>query len=652
MYTSFYNLDSKPFEDSSDPSFLWLGEKHKEALSSLRYGLLGNKGFLFLAGEAGIGKTTLINALTQVLDKDVEWAVITDPSLERIDFYNAIAKGFGIEKQFTSKVQFLIQFSHFLHKADDENKKVLLVVDDCHLLTQEMLEELRLLSNIEKAEAKLINIYYVGQCEFNDMLVQPKNRAIQQRLTLRTALKPLNVTEAEDYIRHRLKIAGKTEKLFAAKAIQIIHRYSQGVPKRINAICDHALVAGSIHGKQSIDHKTIEECVKKLNLSPVPDQKDFEVLSGDKSDLDSFKETFTPGAVESPSAVSGFNIEGDDNQGRWLKYGLGFLLVLVTGLYFWLSADQTLETAQVETVVTEQPPPVLKDIAQTNSSPAVAMLEENRNEINEKKAAELKAAILEKAYKSTENIPKEEVLRSEDATEDIGENIVRVSPLVESGTDLNKQDDPTEEDAVTGQIAAPEKIVGIVEEPPSVEQASPKMELEPVAHTFEGQVDSLTVTGAPQVREPDSENVIVYLKKGPGKITKRSAEEEVETVQADQFMPLEPKKVALGLQPNSLELTNEASRKFRSFVGKLKVYPGATVLVKGFVSSKSNSPKNIELSEKRALGVQKLLIANGINAEQIEVRGMGNQEPLAPNTTRAGRTKNRRVEIIVTSDGL
>ena len=162
MYTSFYNLDKKPFEQNPDPAFLWLGDKHKEAFSALLYGILDNKGFLLLTGEAGSGKTILVKALTQSLEKDIEWAVIDDPRLDRVDFYNAIARGFGIEKPFTSKVQFLIQFSHFLHKVADEQKKVLLLVDDCHLLSQEMLEELRLLSNIERADAKLINIFFCG----------------------------------------------------------------------------------------------------------------------------------------------------------------------------------------------------------------------------------------------------------------------------------------------------------------------------------------------------------------------------------------------------------------------------------------------------------------------------------------------------------
>ncbi|EKD36848.1 MAG: ExeA2, partial [uncultured bacterium] len=253
MYTSFYNMDSRPFETHLDPSFLWPGEKHNEALTVLRDGIRENKGFLLLTGDAGVGKTMLINVLTATLGLDVAWAVIGDPSLSRLDFYNAIIRGFKIDRECTSKVQFLLQFSNFLHKAHDENKKVLLLIDNCHLLSQDLLEELRLLANIEKEEEKLIHIVFVGRREFHDMLVQPINRAVRQCLTLEVELAALTLNETEDYIRHRLNIAGADEKMFTAKAIRIIHRGAGGIPRLINKICNCAMVAGSVQGKPTLD---------------------------------------------------------------------------------------------------------------------------------------------------------------------------------------------------------------------------------------------------------------------------------------------------------------------------------------------------------------------------------------------------------------
>lgn len=611
MYTSFYNLDNKPFELNPDPSFLWLGEKHKEIFATLRYGILENKGFLLLTGAAGSGKTILIKALTESLDKGVEWAVVIDPRLERIDFYNAIARGFGMDIEFTSKVQFLIQFSHFLHKADDENKKVLLLVDDCHRLSQEMLEELRLLSNIEKADIKLINIFFVGQPEFNEILVQPRNRAVRQRLTLKVELQSLDVNETDDYIRHRLKVAGAEGELFNAKAVQAVHQLSQGNPRRINAICDHALESGAVQGKQTIDDKIIESCVQKMDMPAYPIQEGFDSISAEKNGFDHFNGRFIPKPAPVAPSISGFNLE-NENQHNWLKYGLGLLVLLVAGIYFWFSTPQSIETTgKIRKVPVEiAKEPVMKGISQVSSSPAVTILEENKSEINGKKEAELKTAILEKAYSN--NGKKEETKNLQ-----IEDTLVAIGALT------------TEVKIITGkkkkQLQVEDTVVG---------------------------VGALTAQVDPQVEAKAVERVESLL----GQKVSSQAEDSESVVQEKQevalMAPLEPRKIILGLQPNSLKLTNAAQKEFDLFVEKLKLYPRATVLVKGFVSAKSNSPENIILSEERAMSVQKLMLAKGIDAEQIEVVGMGNQEPIASNNTSKGRRQNRRVELVVINDGI
>ena len=268
MYTTFYNLNNKPFALSPDPSFLWLGENQQKAFSCLLPGIVERKGFFLLTGAAGSGKTTLLTTLTQELTADVLCGVIVDPGLERIDFYNAIARGFGLEKQFTSKVQFLVHFSHFLHKAEERQKKVLLVVDNCHRLRQEMLEEIRLLASIEKDDVQLMNIIFAGLPEFSDILEKPKNRAVRQRLICRAVLPSLDVDETADYIRHRLKIAGTGEELFTPPAVQAVHRLSQGIPRWINIICDRALQSGSVQAKHNINDKMIESCIQDIDLPP------------------------------------------------------------------------------------------------------------------------------------------------------------------------------------------------------------------------------------------------------------------------------------------------------------------------------------------------------------------------------------------------
>ena len=231
MYTSYYNLKSKPFQISSDPSFIWLGEKHREALATLKYGVLDNKGFLLLTGDVGTGKTTLINTLIASLENDVIYASVPDPRLETLDFFNYIADSFGITGEFETKGKFLIKFSKFLHEAYELNKKVLLIIDESQLLTHDTLEEIRLLSNIVIPNSQLLNIFFIGQNEFHEIITRPENRAVAQRLTLNYYIQPLSLEETGIYIQHRLEVAGTTEELFDVSAIREIHSYSGGISK-------------------------------------------------------------------------------------------------------------------------------------------------------------------------------------------------------------------------------------------------------------------------------------------------------------------------------------------------------------------------------------------------------------------------------------
>lgn len=266
MYNEFYNLKLPPFQISCDPAFMWFGEKHREALATLRYGILDNKGFLLLTGDVGTGKTSLINALIQNLEQDVICTSVPDPSLIKLDFLNYIAAAFGMDREFTSKGAFLAHFKNFLLSAAEKNKKVLLIIDEAQLLTQEMLEEIRLLSNIEKPDAKLINIFFIGQNEFNEILNRPQNRAVLQRMTLNYNLDPLTPEEVDEYIRHRLKIAGTQERLFDWDAVQEIFLYSGGFPRRINILCDHSLLSGFVREQRIIDAGIVKECAKELKI--------------------------------------------------------------------------------------------------------------------------------------------------------------------------------------------------------------------------------------------------------------------------------------------------------------------------------------------------------------------------------------------------
>lgn len=280
MYLSHYNLNIQPFQISPDPKFLWLGEIHKEALAILKYGILGTGGFIILVGDVGTGKTTLINGLIDSLAEDAVFATILDPRLEKLDFYNFLANTFKLNKKFSNKGDFLVHFIHFLHRAYAENKKVLLIIDEAQRLTNEMLEDLRLLSNIEKRGARLLNIVLFGQNELNETLAEKNNRALLQKITIRYSIAPLKNNEVWDYIKFRLSIAGSTRNIFNSGAIREIISFSKCNPRMINNICDHALLAGYFNGINKIDDKIVKECAKKLQA---PEESEIEKEETDRN---------------------------------------------------------------------------------------------------------------------------------------------------------------------------------------------------------------------------------------------------------------------------------------------------------------------------------------------------------------------------------
>jgi general secretion pathway protein A len=255
-----------PFQISPDPRFLWLGQKHKEALAVLKYGVLNNQGFLLLTGDVGIGKTTLINALVNSLGPETLFINVTDPRLDKLDFFRLVAHSFGLEPKLTTKFDFLISFQNFLHRAYDSKKNVLLIIDEAQKLSLDSLEEIRLLSNLERQESKLLNVFFIGQKEFNDTLVRPECRALRQRITIVHHIEALNEKETLEYVKYRLSVAGTQRQIFTDKALKKIHAFSRGYPRLINIICDRALLDGYSMDLQTIDHKIIHESARELSL--------------------------------------------------------------------------------------------------------------------------------------------------------------------------------------------------------------------------------------------------------------------------------------------------------------------------------------------------------------------------------------------------
>ncbi|MEN8183519.1 MAG: AAA family ATPase [Myxococcota bacterium] len=270
MYEEYYELLRSPFEMTPDPAFLYLGEVHQEGLSTLAYAVRARKGFVMLTGEVGTGKTTLLQALLSQLDADTASAFIFNPCLEPLDFLRMLLEEYGIEEPRRTKADYLLALNHFLIGRLERDLPTLLIVDEAQNLSSEMLEEVRLLSNLETPRSKLLQIILVGQPELAEMLAQPGLRQLRQRIVMRHRLVPFTARETEEYISERLRLAGYTGKgIFKGSALRAIHEVTGGIPRLVNVVCDSALLLGYARDWPSLSRAAIGEVASDLEL-PAP----------------------------------------------------------------------------------------------------------------------------------------------------------------------------------------------------------------------------------------------------------------------------------------------------------------------------------------------------------------------------------------------
>jgi len=271
MYRTFYGLIHPPFEMTPDPGFLYLGETHREGLATLVYGVRSRKGFVMLTGEVGTGKTTLLHALLAQLDASTDSAYIFNPRLEPLDFFQLLFDDLGIEDACTSKAEYLLALNYFLIDRLQNDRTVLLIIDEAQNLSREMLEEVRLLSNLETPNSKLIQILLVGQPELSEMLDRDDLRQLRQRIVLRHELKPFDARELEAYVDERLRLAGYTGKgIFKRSALRELFAVTAGVPRLVNVVCDGALLTGYGRDQALIGAEIIREVANDLHLDRDP----------------------------------------------------------------------------------------------------------------------------------------------------------------------------------------------------------------------------------------------------------------------------------------------------------------------------------------------------------------------------------------------
>ena len=273
MYKDFFGLRANPFNVNPDPRYLFLTRHTEEALACLTYGIQSRKGFVLLTGEVGTGKTTLINKLMEWLRlQQVATAFIFNSSLNVPQFLDYMMADFGIPVESRSKSQILLRLYNWLLDRYRAGETAVLIVDEAQNLSDEVLEEIRLMTNLETFTEKLLQIVLVGQPELEYKLKQPNLRQLRQRLTLRAKTHVLSVEETRAYVAQRLRIAGANgQPIFDAEALAAVHRYSGGIPRIVNLICEHCLVNAFVDQQRTVSAGVVDVVARDFELDDVND---------------------------------------------------------------------------------------------------------------------------------------------------------------------------------------------------------------------------------------------------------------------------------------------------------------------------------------------------------------------------------------------
>ncbi|MEM8929860.1 MAG: AAA family ATPase [Acidobacteriota bacterium] len=265
MYEDFYALRESPFDITPDPRFLFYSDRHREAYDHLYFGVTQRKGFVQLTGEVGAGKTTLCRAFLDTLPERFSTALVLNPVMTSIQLLRTILRELGLNAKGNDRVRLLERLNTFLLDQMAAGRDVVLVIDEAQDLTDELLEQVRLLSNLETDQQKLLQIVLMGQPELRDQLDRHRLRQLRQRITVRYHLPPLSVHETMYYLDHRLQVAGANGRpIFTPWATRAIHRYARGVPRLINAVADKTLLCGYVEERDRLGFWQVRRAIREL----------------------------------------------------------------------------------------------------------------------------------------------------------------------------------------------------------------------------------------------------------------------------------------------------------------------------------------------------------------------------------------------------
>jgi len=287
MYKKFFGLRENPFNANPDPRYLFLTEHTEEALASLTYGIQHRRGFILLTGEVGTGKTTLINKLLGWLHRQgVATAFLFNPRMNVAEFFDFMMADFGIPCDARQKSQVLMRLNHWLLEKYRNHETAVLIVDEAQDLSMRMLEEIRLLTNLETSTEKLLQIVLSGQPELEEKLRMPEVRQLRQRITLRCKTYPLTAEETIGYIAKRLAIAGAdSQVIFTPEAVETIHTYARGIPRVVNLLCEHSLITAFAEQVRPVPPEMVDAVAREFELDQIEPTAPSQLLRADDQQL-------------------------------------------------------------------------------------------------------------------------------------------------------------------------------------------------------------------------------------------------------------------------------------------------------------------------------------------------------------------------------
>lgn len=376
MYLEFFGFQQAPFNITPDSRFLYLSERHREALGSLLYGIEQRKGFIALTGEIGCGKTTVCRAMLGKLDREkVKVALILNPEIDDLELLQTINAEFGIPADSSSKRELQNQLNQFLLNEYQGDRNVVLLIDEAQRLSPDALEQVRLISNLETEDAKLIQIALVGQPELGDILDLAELEQLNQRITVRYHIRPLSFEELSDYIHHRLKVAeGKVPVHFQKKALKKIFDYSRGIPRRVNVVCDRSLLVAYVREENEITEETVAKAIEELGGMPKRHGESSKVMPTQWADKLAKDQPAgsgeQPTAAPPPPAVSSTNSSPGSFDNWLLAAMLMSLMGIVSYLLYQQSETRAGSSALALTPTSQTAPPASTELARTPSPTA------------------------------------------------------------------------------------------------------------------------------------------------------------------------------------------------------------------------------------------------------------------------------------------